>query len=62
MKRAFDILLTLVGLPIALVFMGVIAVLIKLSSSGPVFFRQQRVGRSGQIFHLLKFRTMTVMA
>lgn len=43
------------------VFLG-IAIWIKLDSSGPVFFRQDRVGRFGSIFRIHKFRTMTVDA
>jgi exopolysaccharide biosynthesis polyprenyl glycosylphosphotransferase len=57
-KRAFDLFGASVGLfaisPILIVF----AIAIKLDSRGPVFFRQLRVGRHGQRFHMLKFRTM----
>ena len=42
---------------LAPLFVG-IAALIKLSSKGPVFFRQKREGKDGQIFHIFKFRTM----
>jgi exopolysaccharide biosynthesis polyprenyl glycosylphosphotransferase len=57
-KRAFDLLGALVGLLAVSPLLAVIAVAIKLDSRGPVFFRQQRVGRHGQRFRMLKFRTM----
>jgi len=57
-KRAFDLLGVSIGLLAALPLMIVIAAAIKLDSRGPVFFRQLRVGRRGQRFHMLKFRTM----
>ena len=53
-----DILLATVGLCIALPMIALIAVLTKLDSYGPVFFRQERVGENGRIFTLYKFRTM----
>jgi exopolysaccharide biosynthesis polyprenyl glycosylphosphotransferase len=57
-KRLFDI----VGASIALVVLSplilVIGLLVKLTSHGPVFFRQERVGRGGRRFELLKFRSM----
>jgi lipopolysaccharide/colanic/teichoic acid biosynthesis glycosyltransferase len=58
LKRSFDILASLFGLAILWPFFLVIAVLIKLDSSGPVFFRQERVGLNGRIFKIHKFRTM----
>ena len=58
MKRAFDIVVaTLCLLLLAPVF-AIVAVAIKLGSRGPVFFRQKRVGRGGQSFRIVKFRTM----
>jgi exopolysaccharide biosynthesis polyprenyl glycosylphosphotransferase len=57
-KRAFDLFGALVGLLAVSPLLVVIAVAIKLDSRGPVFFRQQRVGRHGQRFRMLKFRTM----
>jgi len=57
-KRITDILLAAVGLCIALPLIVLIAVLTKLDSYGPVFFRQERVGENGRIFTLYKFRTM----
>jgi len=58
LKRAFDILASLCGLLILWPVFLIIAVLIKLDSTGPVFFRQERVGRNGKIFKIHKFRTM----
>ncbi len=57
-KRAFDLLGASLGLLAVAPLFAVIAVAIKLDSSGPVFFRQARVGRHGKHFDLLKFRTM----
>jgi exopolysaccharide biosynthesis polyprenyl glycosylphosphotransferase len=61
-KRAFDLLLAGTGLVLSLPVWAAVAVAIKLTSAGPVLFRQQRVGRGGQRFTLLKFRTMVVDA
>jgi exopolysaccharide biosynthesis polyprenyl glycosylphosphotransferase len=57
-KRGFDLAYTGVGLLAVAPLMIAAAVAIKLDSSGPVFFRQQRVGRHGKSFYILKFRTM----
>jgi lipopolysaccharide/colanic/teichoic acid biosynthesis glycosyltransferase len=57
-KRAFDLLVCAVLLPIALPVGGVVAALVRLSSRGPVFFSGVRVGRGGVEFRILKFRTM----
>lgn len=57
-KRAFDLLAASFGLLALSPLFVAIAILIKLDSSGPVFFRQERVGRHGRIFRIHKFRTM----
>jgi exopolysaccharide biosynthesis polyprenyl glycosylphosphotransferase len=57
-KRAFDLLGASLGLLAVSPLLAVIAVWVKLEDGGPVFFRQQRVGRYGQRFEMLKFRTM----
>jgi exopolysaccharide biosynthesis polyprenyl glycosylphosphotransferase len=57
-KRAFDLLGASLGLLAISPVLVVIAAAVKLDSRGPVFFRQLRVGRHGQRFHMLKFRTM----
>ena len=61
-KRAFDILCAVLGLVILAPFMLAIAVWIKLDTPGTMFFRQERVGRSGQSFRIHKFRTMVSCA
>jgi exopolysaccharide biosynthesis polyprenyl glycosylphosphotransferase len=57
-KRAFDLAYTTVGLVAVAPLMLLAAVAIKLDSPGPVFFRQERVGRHGKRFRIFKFRTM----
>jgi hypothetical protein len=57
-KRVFDLVLSAVGLVVLSPFLLAIAAWIKLDSPGPVFFRQERVGRLGQGFLIHKFRTM----
>ncbi|UZQ56129.1 sugar transferase [Trichothermofontia sichuanensis B231] len=62
LKRCIDFWGALLGLILlAPLFLGV-AIAIKLTSSGPVFFRQERMGLHGKIFQMWKFRTMTVDA
>ena len=57
-KRAFDLLITIILLPLTLPIMGIISLAIRLESSGSVLFRQQRIGENGVIFEVLKFRSM----
>lgn len=59
-KRMIDVTASVVGLLLCSPLFLVIAVAIKLSSRGPVFFRQQRVGRYGTPFSFLKFRSMQI--
>jgi Undecaprenyl-phosphate glucose phosphotransferase len=61
-KRAMDILLSAVALVVLSPVMLVIALLVKLTSPGPVFFRQERCGLNGRPFQMLKFRSMRVDA
>jgi len=58
LKRSFDIVVSSLVLAVVSPAIAVIAVLIKASSSGPVFFRQIRTGRDEQPFSMMKFRTM----
>lgn len=62
MKRAFDIVMSGLGLVALSPLFLVLAVWIKCDSRGPVFYRQQRVGRYGRDFRLFKFRSMRVGA
>jgi len=59
-KRVVDILFTLLILLPLLIVTIIIAILIKLDSPGPVFFRQKRVGMNGDEFDILKFRSMYI--
>jgi lipopolysaccharide/colanic/teichoic acid biosynthesis glycosyltransferase len=58
LKRGFDLAGATVGLIAVAPIMAAIAVLIRLDSKGPVFFRQERVGQDGEHFGLFKFRSM----
>ena len=60
LKRIFDITLSLLGLILLLPFMLIIAILIKIDSKGPVFFKQIRVTKNGKEFKIFKYRTMRV--
>jgi putative colanic acid biosynthesis UDP-glucose lipid carrier transferase len=60
LKRAFDLAATCILLAAMAVPLAVIALLVKRSSRGPVFFRQRRYGMDGREFRVWKFRTMTV--
>jgi Undecaprenyl-phosphate glucose phosphotransferase len=62
LKRAFDLGFGALVLLLTAPFMSMIAVILKLTSPGPVFFRQQRMGLDGRSFAMLKFRTMRVDA
>lgn len=59
-KRAFDIVFASLAILLCAPVMGIIATGIKLTSPGPVFFRQERVGHNGRTFTMLKFRSMEV--
>lgn len=62
LKRIFDLSLAGLMLMIALPALGIISLLIKLDSAGPVIFRQQRVGENGRLFPMYKFRSMVANA
>ncbi|MEW6096227.1 MAG: sugar transferase [bacterium] len=57
-KRVIDCIASVLGLIILVIPMGIIAILIKLDSNGPVIFKHKRVGKDGKIFLIYKFRTM----
>ena len=58
LKRTFDLVFAILGVVLLSPVFLAIVVLVKLSSPGPILFRQERVGRNGKFFTLLKFRTM----
>lgn len=62
MKRALDIAAALAGLLLLAPLFAAVALLIKLDSPGPVFFKQQRMGRGFKAFWIYKFRTMRAVA
>jgi sugar transferase (PEP-CTERM system associated) len=57
-KRAASVLVSIVGLILSLPLLPFIVLIIKLTSPGPVFYRQRRVGRDGVAYYCYKFRTM----
>jgi lipopolysaccharide/colanic/teichoic acid biosynthesis glycosyltransferase len=59
-KRVFDVAASAAGLVVLAPLFAATALWIKFDSPGPVFFRQQRVGRDGALFDIIKFRTMRV--
>lgn len=59
-KRALDLAVTIPALVALLPLLVLVAIAIKLDSPGPVFFRQERMGRGNRIFRILKFRSMRV--
>jgi lipopolysaccharide/colanic/teichoic acid biosynthesis glycosyltransferase len=59
-KRLFDLFVSSAGILLLALPCAVIAMAVKLSSPGPVFHRQRRVGQGGKLFWFLKFRTMRV--
>ena len=57
-KRIFDVFFSIVGIVICIPFFIIISIIIKVSSKGPVLFKQTRVGKNHKNFKILKFRTM----
>jgi exopolysaccharide biosynthesis polyprenyl glycosylphosphotransferase len=62
LKRAMDVAVSLAGLVLLAPLFALVAILIKVDSRGPVFFRQVRMGSRGQTFRIVKFRTMVTGA
>ena len=62
LKRFFDIAASGAALTLLSPLLVAAAILVKLTSRGPVLFRQERVGMNGRTFHMLKFRSMVVNA
>ncbi len=60
LKRAYDVILATAGILLSVIPMIIIGALVKLTSRGPMLFRQRRYGLDGREFYVWKFRTMTV--
>ncbi|MDD2527771.1 MAG: sugar transferase [Lentimicrobiaceae bacterium] len=60
LKRLFDIMASFFGMLLLLPVFIVVAILIKIKMPGPIFFKQQRVGKDAKLFRMVKFRTMKV--
>ena len=58
LKRMIDIVLAIIGLLISLPIFAVVAIIIRLDSPGPILILQKRVGKNGELFDLIKFRSM----
>ena len=61
-KRLIDLCLSAIGILIAAIPMLIVAIIIKIDSPGPVFFKQKRVGIHKSYFNIIKFRSMPVTA
>lgn len=60
MKRIFDFIMSLLAIIVFLPVILIICLIIKLTSPGPVFFKQRRIGKDNKEFNILKFRTMRI--
>ncbi|QUD73571.1 sugar transferase [Clostridium perfringens] len=60
MKRVFDFSMSLIAIIVFSPIILIISLLVKLTSKGPVFFKQRRIGKNNEEFNILKFRTMRV--
>ena len=58
LKRIFDFISALIGLIVLLPFLFIVSMLIKLTSKGSVFYKQERIGQKAKLFTILKFRSM----
>ncbi|CAI8300660.1 MAG: UDP-N-acetylgalactosamine-undecaprenyl-phosphate N-acetylgalactosaminephosphotransferase [Cryomorphaceae bacterium] len=61
MKRLFDFITSLIGLILFSPIFIILSLLVKIYSEGSIFFIQERIGRNGKIFRMIKFRSMTVV-
>lgn len=57
-KRVFDVLFAVIIGAISLILYPLVALMVKMNSPGPIFYKQKRVGRAGKVFDMIKFRTM----
>lgn len=62
LKRFFDIFVSFIGLIICSPVLLIVAITIKLTSKGPIIFKQQRIGKNGKVYNIYKFRSMCVGA
>ena len=60
MKRLFDLFFSILGLIVLFPILIIVSIVVKNSSRGPLFFVQERVGKDGVLFNIIKFRTMFV--
>ena len=60
MKRLFDLFFSIIGLIVLSPILIIVSIVVKTSSRGPLFFIQERVGKDGVLFNIIKFRTMFV--
>ena len=60
MKRVFDFLMSFISIIVFSPIILIISLLIKLTSKGPVFFKQRRIGKNNEEFNILKFRSMRI--
>jgi len=58
LKRLIDIVLSLIGLALLAAMLPFLALVIRIDSRGPIFYRQERVGKAGRVFRIVKLRTM----
>ena len=61
MKRSFDFITSLIGIIVLFPIFIIVSLLVKISSVGPVFFVQKRIGKNGKLFQMIKFRSMNVI-
>lgn len=61
-KRLFDLLFSIIGIVVCAIPMLIVAIIVKLDSSGPIIFKQERLGRKGKVFSVYKFRSMCLDA
>lgn len=62
LKRGLDIVVSFLLLLVLAPMMAIIALLVRMDSEGPIFYRARRIGRKGRVFHCYKFRTMVADA
>ena len=61
-KQILDILISIIGLPFFIILLIIFGLLIKIEDGGPIFYKDDRVGKNGRIFKMYKFRSMRVNA